>query len=197
MQAERRKPTEAKILRAASELFSKKGYSNVSIRDICRATRTTAPVIYYHFGSKKRLFEAVARKQISMDDFIGELSRISTTGDPRKGIASFVAKYLSSFPEHSFHPGLYLRDTASLDRQSAEVADRDLGRIGEMVAGIIERGIRAGEFRKTDPVAAADALLGMLNRVIFQHIHFSKASDRDSYRDFVTDFFFRAMDART
>jgi len=196
MQAERRKVTEAKILQVASELFSKKGYSNVSIRDICRATKTTAPVIYYHFGSKKKLFEAVARKQISMDDFIGELSSISTTGDPREGIASFIAKYLSSFPEHSFHPGLYLRDTASLDRQSAEVADRDLRRIGEMVTGIIERGIKAGEFRKTDPVAAADALLGMLNRVIFQHIHFSKASDRDSYRTFVTDFFFRAMEAR-
>ena len=31
------------------------------------------------------------------------------------------------------------------------------------------------------------------HRVIFQHIHFSKISDRDIYRRFVTDFFFRAM----
>jgi AcrR family transcriptional regulator len=196
MQAERRKVMAAKILQAASDLFSEKGYANVSIRDICRATRTTAPVIYYYFGSKKLLFDAVARKQISMDDFVRELSRISETGDPRRGIGSFIAKYLSSFPEHSFHPGLYLRDSASLDRQSAEMADRDLERIRKMAVGIIKRGIEEGEFRKSDPVAAADCLLGMLNRIIFQHIHFSKTSDRDAYRRFVTDFFFRAMDAR-
>jgi hypothetical protein len=40
---------------------------------------------------------------------------------------------------------------------------------------------------------AADCLLGMLNRVIFQNIHFSKASDKETYGRFVTDFFIRAM----
>ena len=196
MQAERRKVTAMKILQAASDLFSEKGYANVSIRDICRVAKATPPVIYYHYGSKKELFDAVAREQISMEDFIRELSRIATKGDPRKGIDSFIAKYLSSFPERSFYPGLYLRDSASLDRQSAEMADRDLERIREMAVGIIERGIEAGEFRKSDPATAADCLLGMLNRVIFQHIHFSKTSDRDAYRRFVTDFFFRAMEPK-
>jgi len=195
MQAERSRVTEAKILQAASDLFSEKGYANVSIRDICRATKTTAPVIYYYFGSKKKLFDAVAKKQISMEDFVRKLSRITSAGDARKRIEAFVAEYLSSFPERSFHPGLYLRDSASLDRQSAEMADRDLEKIRGLAVGIIERGMKAGEFRRTDPMAAADCLLGMLNRVIFQHIHFSKTSDRDAYRRFVTDFFFRAMDA--
>ncbi|HME19113.1 MAG TPA: TetR/AcrR family transcriptional regulator [Nitrososphaerales archaeon] len=192
----RQKVTSAKILKAASDLFSEKGYANVSIRDICRATGTTAPVIYYYFGSKKGLFDAVAKKGISMGDFIEELLRTSETKNPRKAIGSFVAKYLSSFPEHSFYPGLYLRDSASLDRLSAEMASRDLERIREMAAGIIERGIRTGEFRRADPAAAADCLLGMLNRVIFQHIHFSKTSDKDSYSHFVTDFFFRAMEPK-
>jgi len=36
---------------------------------------------------------------------------------------------------------------------------------------------------------AVDCLLGMLNRVIFQHIHFAKSSDRESYSRFVADFF--------
>jgi hypothetical protein len=35
----------------------------------------------------------------------------------------------------------------------------------------------------------------MLNRVIFQHIHFSKVFDREAYTRFVTDFFLRAMGA--
>jgi len=196
LQAGRQRIKAAKILKTASDLFSQKGYANVSIRDICRASGTTAPVIYYYFGSKKGLFDAVARKQISMEDFIRELSRISLVRDPRKGISFFVASYLSSFPERAFDPGLYLRDSATLDRQAAEMASRDLERIRRIAADIIERGIQAGEFRKIEALAAADALLGMLNRVIFQHIHFSKTSDRESYRRFATDFFFRAMDPR-
>jgi hypothetical protein len=101
--------------------------------------------------------------------------------------------YLASFPEHSFDPGLYLRDSASLDRNSARMVSDDLEKIGFLASSLVRRCIADGSFRKTDPEFAADCLLGMLNRLIFQHIHFSKASDRESYGEFVAEFFFRAM----
>jgi len=193
MQAEEQHETAERILKAASKLFAQKGFANVSVRDICRETGTTAPVIYYYFGSKKGLFDAVARKRISMEQFIKKLSRDSEAADPKKGLESFILTYLSSFPEHTFDIGLYVRDTASLDKKSAQIVFGDLERIKAVAAGLVEKGITAGEFRKTDPALAADCLLGMLNRVIFQHIHFDRGSDRDAYRRFVTDFFMRAM----
>jgi AcrR family transcriptional regulator len=193
VQAQEQRATGERILEVASRLFAEKGFSNVSVRDICRESGTSAPVIYYYFGSKKGLFDAVARKQISMTDFIARLTKVGGVTDPRKGLESFIASYLSSFPEHAFDPGLYMRDSATLDKRSAQMVSDDLERIREMVSGIIERCIARGYFRKTDPAMASDCLLGMLNRVIFQHIHFSKSSDRDIYRRFVTDFFFRAM----
>jgi hypothetical protein len=128
-----------------------------------------------------------------MADFIARLAKVGGVTDPRKGLESFIASYLSSFPEHAFDPGLYMRDSATLDKHSAQMVSDDLERIREMLSGLIERCIAKGYFRKTDPAMASDCLLGMLNRVIFQHIHFSKSSDRDIYRRFVTDFFFRAM----
>jgi AcrR family transcriptional regulator len=185
--------TAGRILEVASRMFADKGFANVSVRDICRETGTTAPVIYYYFGSKKGLFDAVARKQISMSDFIDKLNSASVTSDPRKGLESFVSTYLSSFPEHTFDIGLYMRDSASLDKNSAQIVSDDLEKIRGMAARLVEKSISKGYFRKTDAELAADCLLGMLNRVIFQHIHFAKISDRDSYSRFVTDFFFRAM----
>ena len=182
-----------KILQAASELFSAKGYSNVSIRDLCRAAGTTAPVIYYYFGNKKGLFDAVARKKISMSDFIDRLEKVTRTKSPEERLKSFIRVYLSYFPEHSFDPGLYLRDSATLDRTSARMVSDDLERIQSLASGLVTRCIAEKLFRKTDPTRSADCLLGMLNRVIFQHIHFSKASDREAYGGFVADFFFRAM----
>ena len=193
MQAEETPATAEKILLVASKMFAERGFANASVRDICREAGTTPPVIYYHFGSKKGLFEAVARKQISMVDFIRKLSRATESKDPRKGIESFVSTYLSSFPEHTFDVGLYMRDSATLDKHSAEMVSEDLERIRALALELVDRSIAMGLFRKADSGLATDCLLGMLNRVIFQHIHFAKISDRDAYGRFVTDFFMRAM----
>ena len=195
MQTEETLATAERILQVASKMFAEKGFANVSVRDICRETETTPPVIYYHFGSKRGLFEAVARKRISMEDFIVKLSRATGSKDPRKGLESFVSTYLASFPEHTFDVGLYMRDSATLDKHSAQMVSEDLERIRALSRGLVDRSIRLGLFRKTDSDLATDCLLGMLNRVIFQHIHFAKISDREAYGRFVTDFFVRAMKA--
>ena len=193
MQADETHATAERILEVASRKFAEKGFANVSVRDICRETGTTPPVIYYYFGSKKGLFDAVARKQISMGDFIRKLSKVTESKDPMKGLESFVSVYLSSFPEHTFDVGLYMRDSATLDKHSARIVSEDLDRIRTLAVGLIERSMAKGLVRKTDPDLATDCLLGMLNRVIFQHIHFAKISDREAYGHFVTDFFMRAM----
>ena len=186
-------PTSTKILLAASKLFAEKGFSNASIRDICKESGTTAPVIYYHFGSKRGLFEAVVGEKVSMRGFIETLARASDGKSPEKGIESFVQSYLSLFPENAFEPGLYMRDSASLDRRTANMISSDLDNIRTIASSLVQRGVDERVFRKADPGLAADCLLGMLNRVIFQGIHFSKASDKEAYGRFVTDFFVRAM----
>jgi TetR/AcrR family transcriptional regulator len=193
MQAQDQRATAGRILQVASRMFAEKGFANVSVRDICKETATTAPVIYYYFGSKKGLFDAVARKQISMSDFIQKLSTASRAADPRKGLESFISTYLSTFPEHTFDIGLYMRDSATLDKHSAQIVSDDLEKISGIAEGLVSKGISMGLLRKTDPKLAVDCLLGMLNRVIFQHIHFAKSSDRDTYSRFVADFFLRAM----
>ncbi len=193
LQAQMHGATADRILQAASRLFAEKGFANVSVRELCRETGTTAPVIYYYFGSKKGLFDTVARKQISMNGFISKLAKTSESADPKRGLTSFIEMYLSSFPEHAFDPGLYMRDSATLDKHSARMVSEDLDRVRKMASVLIERSMNKGYFRKTDAGLAADCLLGMLNRVIFQHIHFSRSSNTDSYRQYVTDFFFRAM----
>ncbi len=193
MQVQGSKATPKRILQAASKLFAAKGFANVSMRDICKESETTAPAIYYYFGSKRGLFEAVVGKQVSMSDFIQKLSKSSIKGSPSKGLQAFVRTYLSLFPVNAFDPGLYMRDSATLDKQSAKMISEDLDRIRSVAARLIQSGIDVGEFRRTDPELASDCLLGMLNRVIFQGIHFSKASDKEAYGSFVTEFFMRAM----
>jgi AcrR family transcriptional regulator len=181
--------TYRKILETASRLFSEKGYANVSIRDVCRETGTTPPMIYYYFGSKKGLFDAVVRERITMKDFIEKLRKDSLKDDSMDALLSFVDTYLRFFPENVFDIGLYIRDRAQLDEKSASILYKNLETISTILSSIIERCINQGVLRKTDPKIAAECLLGMLNHPIFQRLHFSKESDIERYKKCLIDIF--------
>jgi AcrR family transcriptional regulator len=51
--------TRKQILDAALRLFSERGFARTSVRDIARAAGITDAAIYYHFTSKRDLFEAL------------------------------------------------------------------------------------------------------------------------------------------
>lgn len=53
--------TQADILRAASDLFSRRGYAYVTLKDIALHVGVTPALIVYYFESKRKLFDAVAR----------------------------------------------------------------------------------------------------------------------------------------
>jgi AcrR family transcriptional regulator len=51
--------TKRNILFAALKEFAEKGLKGARVDDIAAKTRTTKPMIYYHFGSKEKLYAAV------------------------------------------------------------------------------------------------------------------------------------------
>ena len=49
------------IMNEALRLFSAKGYEGVSVNELTEAAGITKPTLYYYFGSKEGLFEAVCQ----------------------------------------------------------------------------------------------------------------------------------------
>ncbi|MDA4114675.1 MAG: TetR/AcrR family transcriptional regulator [Thaumarchaeota archaeon] len=190
------KPGSAVILEAAARLFSEKGYANVSIRDVCREANTTPPMIYYYFKDKKRLFEAAVSQKVTMQEFIARLRSQAALEDAARSTHAFIEVYLSSFPTEAFEPGLYMMETAKLDRASASRISEQHDEVHDVAESIVRRGVTEGAFAKTDPRSAADCLMGMLNHVIFQQFHFSKSRDVNKSKRFITEFFLRAMGSR-
>jgi len=47
------------VLLAAIRAFAQGGYAGTSVHDILAATRLSKPTLYYHFGSKEGLFQAI------------------------------------------------------------------------------------------------------------------------------------------
>ena len=56
------KDTKEKILSAAFELFSKKGYIKSTTKDIASLAEVSEITLFRHFGSKERLFEEVLNR---------------------------------------------------------------------------------------------------------------------------------------
>lgn len=193
MQVQKSKAGPSEILEVAARLFAERGYSNVSIREVCKEAKTSAPMIYYYFKDKKGLFTAAVSEKLSLRQFISKLRETSEIKDLPKAVASFAKVYLSAFPEGAFDPGLYLRETAKLDDKSTGVVSRQLDEVQTIATTLVQKGIKSGDFRNVKADDAADCLIGMLNHVLFQRIHFSRSLDIQKKADAITSFFLNAM----
>lgn len=58
--------TMQRLMDAGAELFDKKGYHNVSIKEIGRLAGCNSALISYHFGSKQALYQAIIDSQLSV-----------------------------------------------------------------------------------------------------------------------------------
>lgn len=56
------------IMETALDMFSKKGYAAVSMRDIAAAVGIRASSLYYHFKSKQDIFDAVIKRADALTD---------------------------------------------------------------------------------------------------------------------------------
>ena len=53
------------LLETAESLFSDRGYSDTSIRDIAKAAGVNLALVNYHFGSKENLYLTIFKRRFS------------------------------------------------------------------------------------------------------------------------------------
>ncbi len=58
--------TEQKIIKAASKLFTQKGYAATKTREIAEEANINLALLNYYFGSKERLFREVVKDKLKM-----------------------------------------------------------------------------------------------------------------------------------
>lgn len=97
--------TAARILRAADALLAERGYDGVSTRDVARRAGVNKALIFYHFGSKDELFEAV------LDLYYEEHARVLATafegeGTTAERIHRMVDAYVDFIDTHRTYPRL-------------------------------------------------------------------------------------------
>jgi TetR/AcrR family transcriptional regulator len=166
----RRKESESggreRLLAAATRLFAAKGYAATSVRDILRAANVTAPVLYYHFGSKQGLFGDLFREGIeTLDEEVKKAVGEATT------VAERVRAYCQVHVEvqERYSDLRWIAEALIAGPPKAAPRFDFKGRFAAMVqelADLVGAGVESGEFRACDPIAVALALLGAVEMTV-------------------------------
>jgi AcrR family transcriptional regulator len=100
LRQEHRDTTRRRVIRAAREVFTKKGYTKATIEDIISAARVSRATLYLHFDSKLELMQAAAaRMAAESDEAGGRLAVVLAEGD-RADLRAWIESALTYFVRH-------------------------------------------------------------------------------------------------
>lgn len=173
--------TKERILEAAVDLFSERGYSEVGIRDIARAVGIKESSLYSHYAGKKQLFDAI------LEDLQNRVAALTPTEEQAADAMAFISlAQLQQISTHSLQ--LYFGDEQllklwrilSLERLKNPGVQALYQRllIDDPIryqAGLFAMLMDRGAMPKLDPQALAVAFYGPIYLIYVRHIETSRS----------------------
>ncbi len=159
-----------RLLQAAVELFTVRGYSATTVREIVEAAQVTKPVLYYHFGSKEGIYlEILEEIRRRMQALLQGL--LSGGGSARQRLERLFLGIYDEFEQQApvvrFLNGILWGPPQGAPPFDVESMHRPLH---EAVQGIVAQGIADGELRPADADSVAVALIALLSFSMDLHL---------------------------
>lgn len=189
-----------KIIKAAEELFARRGYDSVSVEDIREQAGISKGLIYYHFKDKKALYSTVL-KQMGKIVLPGLREIVVSDQSPTEKLTTFIKRYLEHVFKEKNLIQILAREIVNTESPVSRMIIEHSRKTIEILAGIIQEGVDKGEYRAVNPMQAAISLFGMLNIYVTAAIIFAeeiptKETDQFSVKNLAeinTDIFLRGL----
>ncbi len=192
------------IVSAALEVFADRGFAATKLEDIARRAGVTKGTIYLYFDSKEALFKALIRQTIVPVIAQGEAVAQSFTGSARELFERLVREYWRLVGETSLVgiPKLMMAEANNFPELARFYYDEVVTRGHRLMAGVIQRGVKAGEFRPVNVMLAAKLAMSPLMHAVIARKAFSacmpEGFDVDSYLNTHIDLYLNGIStART
>jgi len=152
------------ILGAASAVFRRVGYPQATLDDVATEVGLHRATLYYYVGTKEELLVALLQEPLEKVRVRLEEVASQPSSAPDK-LAATLREYVRTMDEH---PELFIFLSENVHQvMSGPEADHirdNADRYGRALAGVIQSGAKAGEFRADiDPSIAVLGILGMFN----------------------------------
>jgi len=154
-----------KILDAAEDLFSQRGFAGVGMREVAQAAGLGKSSLFHHFRSKAELYAAVVGRLL--DIFDRRLTAaLAAGGDPLARIDRWIDTLIDTFAQHHTSARLLLRSLFEDDdltgaSEEEQHADRTIKHLFAAVADLLREGMQSGVFRIVNIPHTLQSLVGL------------------------------------
>lgn len=157
------------ILTAALDVFAARGFAATKLEDVARRAGVTKGTIYLYFKNKEALFKAIVRETIVPVIAKGEALAQSFTGSARDLFEQLIRQYWRLIGETALAgiPKLMMAEANNFPELARFYYEEVVSRGHRLMAGVLQRGIKAGEFRPVNvPVATKLAMAPLIHAVV-------------------------------
>lgn len=151
------------ILDAAEELFSRKGFSGTTTRDLAARAGVHEAVLFRHFATKEELYRTILELKLSRNrqTALQQMEQCAERRDDRGFFEALARGFLARFEDDLTMPRLVLYSALEGYESPDVVVQRQI-RIESPTLEYITTRIHEGAFRSMDPGPAVYAFGGML-----------------------------------
>jgi len=187
--AEYKESTRSRILTAALEVFSRKGYASASMDDIVGRSGLSKGALYWYFESKEELFLALQDRQLA-----SSLARLKARSGPTvsamaklEGAAEVAFESLIGKDREASEMNMEFNLAAMRMRPVQRRQDTRYRTVHSFILEYVKEGIQSGEFRSDlDPDKVATVLVGVIDGLSLHWATTSLDFDWDSIRKTLT-----------
>lgn len=161
--------TEERILTAAAECFSRRGYDATGVADLCATARVSKGAFYHHVPSKQAVFMALLNRWLGILDeqLLAVTQQTASASEALKRIAGMsgmifetasgqLPMFLEFWNQSAHDPAVWNATIAPYQRYR------------EYFGLLLETGAAEGSIRHTDPKTAGPALMALVIGVLLQ-----------------------------
>ncbi len=155
--------TKWKILAAAEEVMTQKGFSCSSISEIARKANVADSVIYRYFKSKQDLLFSVPGEKLRNQ--LGQLNEhLAGIPDVLSQLRKVIWMQLLYHDEHRGYARLLLMECRCIEAYYSSPSYEIIREYTHIVSSILARGVKEGKFRPDIPIRLIrDVVLGTLD----------------------------------
>lgn len=164
------KDTRQRILDAAINVFSRKGYHDTRVDEIVEESATSKGAVYFHFPSKQQIFLAL------IDDFAGLLENklreaISQETSGIAGVDAALRIGLQTFEKYRSLAKIFLVQAVGLGTAFEEKRLEILDRFANVIKNYLDQAVEDGDIPPIDTEVASYAWIGAINEVVIRWVH--------------------------
>jgi len=162
--------TKGKILDAALDIFSRKGFYNTRLDEIVEASQTSKGAIYFHFPNKERLFLAL------VDQFADLLERrvVEAIQHENKGINRVriaMITILETFGRYRRPAKILLVQAAGLGSTFEEKRNENNDRFAFLIQTYLDESVEIGDIEPIDTEVVSIAWMGAIYNVVIRWVY--------------------------